>query len=492
MRGPPRKLLRSAALVADNHGPLLASLASAVIGGALVALLISRPGARIEDVLFPALVFGGCALTMAPRRPWSLVLRNFSSVAMAGAGSALGALLLTVGAVLGLWPAIGVLGLLSLWAGSTLAAAATIALARWARGHCQPVRLAVVGSAGLAEDLGTEIARGLRSRWEVVGYVADGAATTQDPGSQPLGSVSELPSIIVAWRLELLVLAPGASRQQFYDQLASNCLASGIRIAEFDDFCERMFGHVPVGAINSRWFQHLVAIGRPPDRRLLKRLADLVMAVVLGVLVAPLLALLAAIIRRDGAPALYRQPRIGEGGRPFTILKLRTMRVNHEVTARWTAEDDPRVTKIGRLLRATHVDELPQLINVLRGEMSIVGPRPEQPAIVDRLAAMIPYYGPRHLAKPGIAGWAQARCGYGGSNDGSMWKVCHDLYYLRHRSLRFDIAILAETMHAMLFNDALDRHIAWRLNRLRDANPSGAPHDQEIFVEALQPADESL
>jgi lipopolysaccharide/colanic/teichoic acid biosynthesis glycosyltransferase len=181
---------------------------------------------------------------------------------------------------------------------------------------------------------------------------------------------------------------------------------------------------------------------------------DLIFVALLCALTLPLLTVLVLLIRRDGGPALFRQVRIGEGGRPFVILKLRTMRVQDDDQARWTSEHDPRVTRIGRVLRATHFDELPQLVNVVRGEMNIVGPRPEQPALVDRLEALVPYYQRRHLVKPGVAGWAQARCGYGGSEDGSLRKVCHDLYYLRHRSIRFDLAILAETFFAMLRHDA--------------------------------------
>ena len=323
-----------------------------------------------------------------------------------------------------------------------------------------------------------EIQRGRHSRYEVVGHVADVDAappgtcvetpgtggTAQDTGIRMLGTVGGLSAIIATRQPEVLVLAPGASRLRFYNELAEHCLSSGIRIADLDQFYERSFGHVPVRSINACWFQHLLAMDRAPDRRLRKRAADLAIVIPLGFLVVPLLVLLVLLIRRDGGPALFRQLRIGECGRPFMILKLRTMRVQHETRARWTAQDDPRVTGVGRILRATHVDELPQILNVLRGEMSIVGPRPEQPDLADRLELVVPHYRPRHLVKPGIAGWAQARCGYAGSDDGSTWKICHDLYYLRHRSLRFDIAILAETLYAMLVGDLLERRSGRRLS----------------------------
>jgi lipopolysaccharide/colanic/teichoic acid biosynthesis glycosyltransferase len=197
---------------------------------------------------------------------------------------------------------------------------------------------------------------------------------------------------------------------------------------------------------------------------------DLAFALVAGVAALPLLAVLALIIRRDGGPVFFRQMRIGEHGLPFTLYKLRTMRGEADGVLRWSTEDDPRVTPVGRLLRRTHVDELPQLLNVLRGEMSIVGPRPEVPEFVERLEQQLEFYPRRHLVKPGITGWAQVRCGYAGSDIGSAWKLCHDLYYLKHRSLALDLMIVAETARMLFVEPHRDRLPVgpWALSR---ANP---------------------
>jgi lipopolysaccharide/colanic/teichoic acid biosynthesis glycosyltransferase len=270
-----------------------------------------------------------------------------------------------------------------------------------------------------------------------------------------LGELADLSAITGGYALDLLVLAPGVSRVRVYDALTSTCPVSAVPIVDLADFYERVFGHVPVRAINSCWFRHVLSMDRSPSRRLSKRAADVGIATALGIASAPLLALLVILIRRDGGPALFRQVRIGEGGRPFMILKLRTMQVQDDPEERWTAERDPRITPLGRILRITHVDELPQLLNVLRGEMSIIGPRPEQPALARHLVELVPHYQPRHMIKPGIAGWAQGRCGYAGSEDGSIWKISHDLYYLRHQSIRFDFAILIETFYAILLGDRL-------------------------------------
>jgi lipopolysaccharide/colanic/teichoic acid biosynthesis glycosyltransferase len=127
------------------------------------------------------------------------------------------------------------------------------------------------------------------------------------------------------------------------------------------------------------------------------------------------------------------------------------MEVGADASALWAEPDDPRITRVGAFLRHTHLDELPQLINVLKGEMSLVGPRPEQPEFVDRLERMLPYYQRRHLMRPGITGWAQIRCGYAGSDVGSAWKLCHDLYYAKHRSAGVDFLILCETLATLVF-----------------------------------------
>jgi lipopolysaccharide/colanic/teichoic acid biosynthesis glycosyltransferase len=165
------------------------------------------------------------------------------------------------------------------------------------------------------------------------------------------------------------------------------------------------------------------------------------------VLAPVLLALAIAIKLHDRGPILYRQLRVGERGKEFEMIKLRSMEVTSESEgARWSSADDQRVTPVGKLMRRFHLDEMPQLWNVLRGEMTIVGPRPERRELIIDLEQRLAYYDRRHLVKPGLAGWAQARCGYGGTEEGTSWKLCHDLYYLKHRSLYFDLLVLFENV----------------------------------------------
>jgi len=308
-------------------------------------------------------------------------------------------------------------------------------------------RIAVIGSAPTARALMRELALVPRLRARVVGRIALRGEGLSYPVVPVLGSVGELGQIIARDGIDLIVMSGEVPRETVFDQ-AIACPDHPVRVCEFSDLYEAVFGHVPTAEISASWFEYLLhpCYGEPVR---LKRAIDIIGALVVGVALLPLLVVLALLIKRDGGSALFRQTRIGEGGRPITIYKLRTMRVGAKSSAQWSSLDDPRVTPIGRFLRRTHRDELPQLLNVLRGEMSLVGPRPEQPCIVSRLEQTLPFYERRHLIKPGITGWAQICCGYAGSDMGSAWKLCHDLFYMKHRSLRFDLLVLAYTLRTL-------------------------------------------
>lgn len=187
--------------------------------------------------------------------------------------------------------------------------------------------------------------------------------------------------------------------------------------------------------------------------RVAGRVLDCTLACALLVASAPLMLIAAlAIWLDDAGPVLYRQTRIGWRGEPFQLLKLRSMRVDAEADgiARWAVCGDERTTRIGRFLRRTRLDEVPQLLNVLRGDMRIVGPRPERPCFVTTLSEQLPRYAQRHAVKPGITGWAQVRCGYAASIADSVVKLEHDLYYIEHRSLGLDASILLQTVAVVL------------------------------------------
>jgi exopolysaccharide biosynthesis polyprenyl glycosylphosphotransferase len=188
----------------------------------------------------------------------------------------------------------------------------------------------------------------------------------------------------------------------------------------------------------------------------LKRIIDLAFALVGMVFFSPVMVLIAIAIRLDSnGPVLYRQTRVGLGGRLFEVLKFRSMRFDAEADcgAQWARHGDPRVTRFGRWIRKYHLDELPQFLNVLRGEMSFVGPRPERPVFVEQLRAQIPFYDERHSVLPGITGWAQVQYSYGASVEDALCKLEYDLFYLKNQSLLFDIAIVFRTIRVLRFGN---------------------------------------
>ena len=207
------------------------------------------------------------------------------------------------------------------------------------------------------------------------------------------------------------------------------------------------------------WFMSLLHLHQRRYSGLSKRLFDVVGAALGLLLSAPLLALISLTLRWTEGPVLFRQVRAGQGGSLFEMYKFRTMGADAEEpgSSRWATVDDPRVTPFGRILRRTHLDELPQFWNVLRGDMSIVGPRPERPEFIEQLEAAVPHWGRRLLIKPGLTGWAQIHFGYASDVDGAAAKLSYDLWYLRHRSMLLDLAICLKTVSSMAFGDARGR-----------------------------------
>jgi exopolysaccharide biosynthesis polyprenyl glycosylphosphotransferase len=307
----------------------------------------------------------------------------------------------------------------------------------------------VVGGAGCGVDLLQDVRLAPRLPFDVVGVVDD-HEIDRVAGVRRLGSIGDLPRIVEEQRPQLVVLADEACRDAALEELieVGHLDFSVVGLAEF---YEHAFGRLPVPSLTPQWFMSLLHLYRRPYSRLAKRTFDIVVSSVALVLVAPLLPVLALLVRLTPGPVILRQTRLGEGGKPFTLFKFRTMRVDAEPAgAVWACERDPRVTTIGRFMRKTRLDELPQLWNALRGDMSVVGPRPERPEFVATLEAKAPFWRRRHLVKPGITGWAQVCRGYTANAAGTRDKLSYDLWYLRHRSLVVDLAICARTFCILL------------------------------------------
>jgi exopolysaccharide biosynthesis polyprenyl glycosylphosphotransferase len=338
-----------------------------------------------------------------------------------------------------------------------------MACAAWVTGRFESsrhVRVAMIGHPGIATGMAYELDKAKLSFYEVVGWLADRPpAAEPSVGPHWLGSLEDVREVIEDHNIELLVHASGAPgseidvpRLELFEQVAQNCLDLPVRMIEASQLYEALLGHVPLGQSTSAWFQYLLHPRYRAGSPLSKRCFDLVVASLMLIFMMPFLIGFAIAVKlTDGGPIFYRQRRVGEGGKEFEMVKLRSMRVTSEdAGARWAQNEDDRVTAVGAIMRRLHIDEMPQLINVLRGEMTIVGPRPERRELIVNLERQLPYYDRRHLVKPGLAGWAQACCGYGGSEQGTSWKLCHDLYYLKHRSVYFDFLILVENVRVSL------------------------------------------
>jgi sugar transferase (PEP-CTERM system associated) len=237
------------------------------------------------------------------------------------------------------------------------------------------------------------------------------------------------------------------------DQLLA-CAQRGIMVTDLPDFFEREAGMLKLNVIEPSALIFSGGFDHSLPRRLSKRFFDLVAAGALLLVAWPFMLLVAAAVwLESGGPVLYRQVRVGESGAAFELVKFRSMRTDAEKdgVARWANKDDDRTTRVGRFIRKTRLDELPQLFNVLRGDMSFVGPRPERPQFVDQLNREIRYYGIRHSVKPGLTGWAQLRYPYGASVTDAEEKLKFDLFYVKNQGLTFDLMILLQTVEVVLF-----------------------------------------
>jgi sugar transferase (PEP-CTERM system associated) len=317
---------------------------------------------------------------------------------------------------------------------------------RWDKLSAFKPRVLVLGTGSRVMRL-TEYAQRNHSH-VVVGYLALHSSTHDValPGVLPMAPGDSLLEVVKKYRIDQIVVAVNDRRNGGLPvQELLECRMKGVNVTELPTFFEREYRQVLLEALNPSWIVLGDGFRQGWLRTAMKRLFDLTASVVLLVLAFPLILVAAACIYLEsGGPVFYRQERVGEGGRVFTIYKLRSMKIDAERdgTPRWATTDDDRTTRVGRIIRKLRIDELPQIINVLKGEMAFVGPRPERPFFVDQLVKQIPYYSLRHSSKPGITGWAQVCCSYGASLDDAIEKLQYDLYYVKNHTLFLDLVIL--------------------------------------------------
>ena len=317
-------------------------------------------------------------------------------------------------------------------------------------------RVLVYGAGRLASSIQELRRRSDRRGFYLVGYVPAVGERVIVPTDQVIGADGPLLAICRLNRVDEMVVAMDDRRRGFpVDELLDTRMA-GIDVTEIVTFLERETGKVRLDVLNPTWIIFGEGFRRGTFRAVTTRMFDIASSVLVLLGAWPLMLLAALAIKlEDGlrAPIFYRQTRVGLFGTHFEILKFRSMRIDAEVGGRaaWAVKGDSRVTLVGALIRKTRIDEIPQILNVLKGDMSFVGPRPERPQFVEQLSERIAYYQERHCVRPGISGWAQLCYPYGSSERDAAEKLQYDLYYVKNQSFFFDLTILLQTAEVVLF-----------------------------------------
>ena len=268
-----------------------------------------------------------------------------------------------------------------------------------------------------------------------------------------IGTIDDIPSVVRARDVDRVVVSLAEARGTLPMDKLLEMKLDGVTFDHLASVYEEYTGKIALENLRPSWL--IFSDGFRKSRRFaaLKRLSDVLLAAIGLVVAAPILLMVAALVKLTSAgPALYSQRRVGHRGRVFTVRKFRSMHVNAEAKTGpvWASRDDPRITSVGRWLRKSRLDEIPQLWNVLVGDMSFVGPRPERPEFVSELTEQIPFYGQRHIIRPGLTGWAQVRYSYGASAEDAMQKLQYDLYYIKNMSVALDMLIILRTIKTVV------------------------------------------
>ena len=317
-------------------------------------------------------------------------------------------------------------------------------------------RILVVGTGESARKVARQILDQHDFPYRIVGFIDDDASRIGERIVNPgiVGTPDDIDRLISRHQIDRIVVGLSDRRGKLPVEQLLRAKMAGVRVEDATTTYERVTGKILLDDLRPSWliFSEGFLVSRVT--RWAKRAIDLTLAVAMAIVAFPFMVLTAiAIWLEDGRPVLYCQERVGENGRTFTLCKFRSMRKDAEKGGRpiWARDGDDRITRVGRFIRKTRLDELPQLWNVLHGDMSFVGPRPERPYFVAELARQIPFYQQRHAVKPGLTGWAQVKYRYGSSLEDAMEKLRYDLYYIKHLSVFFDLTIVFDTVKVVLF-----------------------------------------
>ena len=326
----------------------------------------------------------------------------------------------------------------------------------WTNRYVAPrERLLLVGTSKVAVELARELYERVDLGADIVGFIDPDPARVGAPVINPgvVGTIEDIPMLVRAMSVDRVVVSLADARGTLPMEKLLEMRLDGVAFDHLATVYEEYTGKIAVENLRPSWFIFSTGFRKGRLLQTGKRLLDIAIAGFGLLLALPIMIGVAIAVRLDSAgPILYRQLRVGQHGRLFNLFKFRSMREDAEAKtgAVWATERDPRITRVGRFLRHARLDEIPQLWNVLRGDMSIVGPRPERPEFVESLAREIPFYGQRHTVKPGLTGWAQVSYTYGGSVDGTMEKLQYDLFYIKNLSLPLDLFVMFCTAKIVL------------------------------------------
>jgi sugar transferase (PEP-CTERM system associated) len=316
-------------------------------------------------------------------------------------------------------------------------------------------KIMIIGTGPLAKNIAKDIIEKGDTGFTVIGFITDSPERVGEKLINPavMGDQSQILDLVTREGVDRIIVALEERRGKFPETQLLECKVKGIAIEEGIEFYEHLTGRLQVENLRPSILIFSDGFRKSKLTVLAKRVTGFTLALIGLTLLSPLILIVSILIKIDSrGPVFYKQKRVGENGKVFKLLKFRSMVQNAEVNGPvWAIEDDARITRIGRWIRRWRLDEIPQMLNVLKGNMSFVGPRPERPFFVEQLKKEIPYYDQRFSVKPGITGWAQVKYRYGASMEDALEKLKYDLYYIKNLSPLFDLMIIFETVKVVLF-----------------------------------------
>jgi len=316
-------------------------------------------------------------------------------------------------------------------------------------------RIMIIGSGPLAKNIAKEIVERVDTGFKLIGFITDNPDRVGEKLVNPsiIGDQSQILDIATKERVDRIIVALEERRGKFPDAQLLECKMRGIAIEEGIHFYEHLTGRLQVESLHPSFLIFSEGFKKSKLTMWTKRVSEFALSLIGLILLSPVILVISLLIKIDSrGPVFYKQERAGERGKIFKLIKFRSMVENAEANGPvWAEQDDKRITRVGRWMRKWRLDEVPQMVNVLKGDMSFVGPRPERPFFVEKLRKEIPFYDQRYSVRPGVTGWAQIKYRYGASKEDALEKLKYDLYYIKNLSLLYDLLIIFETIKVVLF-----------------------------------------